>query len=123
MVVEVHSYWKLFFAEVLNPFYVFQIFSVCLWFFDEYEYYAFCVLASSAFSIGTSLYQLKEVCYIFFPNFDFGFYKTLCCQLCAVYTRQKKTRTNYFYIICILYGLKFSNHSCNNINTYYHCQK
>lgn len=61
VIVEVYSYWKLFFAEVLNPFYVFQIFSICLWFFDDYEYYGLCVLISSAFSIGTSLYQLKEV--------------------------------------------------------------
>ncbi|KAE9523697.1 hypothetical protein AGLY_015915 [Aphis glycines] len=61
VIVEVHSYWKLFFAEVLNPFYVFQIFSICLWFFDDYEYYAVCVLISSAFSIGTSLYQLKTI--------------------------------------------------------------
>ncbi|XP_025196662.1 probable cation-transporting ATPase 13A3 isoform X1 [Melanaphis sacchari] len=60
VIVEVYSYWKLFFAEVLNPFYVFQIFSICLWFFDDYEYYALCVLVSSAFSIGTSLYQLKS---------------------------------------------------------------
>lgn len=66
VIVDVHSYWKLFFAEVMNPFYVFQIFSICLWFFDEYEYYAICVLISSTISIGTSLYQLKEVRIVFF---------------------------------------------------------
>ncbi|XP_050438622.1 polyamine-transporting ATPase 13A3-like isoform X2 [Adelges cooleyi] len=60
IIVEVPSYWKLFFVEVLNPFYVFQIFSIGLWFFDDYEIYAVCVLVSSAFSIGTSLYQLKQ---------------------------------------------------------------
>ncbi|VVC28869.1 P-type ATPase, transmembrane domain,P-type ATPase, phosphorylation site,P-type ATPase, cytoplasmic [Cinara cedri] len=60
VIVNVDSYWKLFFVEVVNPFYVFQIFSIFLWFLDEYEYYAICVLISSLVSIGTSLYQLKE---------------------------------------------------------------
>ena len=42
--------------EVLNPFYLFQAFSVCLWFWDEYEKYACCILAISIAGVAESLY-------------------------------------------------------------------
>ncbi|KAG8225089.1 hypothetical protein J437_LFUL000068 [Ladona fulva] len=38
--VPVQSVLALLFLEVLNPFYVFQIFSFCLWFADDYFFYA-----------------------------------------------------------------------------------
>lgn len=58
--INVKSYWTLFTEEIVNPFYVFQIFSITLWSLDEYYYYAACVLTLSAISIGTSLYQTKK---------------------------------------------------------------
>lgn len=58
--VEVKSYWRLFTEEIVNPFYLFQIFSVTLWSLDDYYYYAACVLTLSAISIGTSLYQTRK---------------------------------------------------------------
>jgi len=36
--IEVKTYLKLFIEEVLNPFYVFQIFSIILWSLDDYWY-------------------------------------------------------------------------------------
>ena len=38
--VPVKSYPKLFFEEVLHPFYIFQILSIALWMYEKYFYYA-----------------------------------------------------------------------------------
>lgn len=59
--IAVKSYWELFRTEVLNPFYLFQIFSVTLWCFDDYYYYAGCVFFLSAVSICCSLCETRTV--------------------------------------------------------------
>lgn len=51
---------KLLVDEVLNPFYVFQIFSIILWFMDDYYYYAFCIFVISAVSIISTLVETKQ---------------------------------------------------------------
>lgn len=43
--------------EVLNPFYIFQVFSVVLWMWDHYYYYASCILFISSGSVLISLYD------------------------------------------------------------------
>nr|XP_028597190.1 cation-transporting ATPase 13A2 isoform X3 [Podarcis muralis] len=58
--VPVNSYFRLLRDEVLNPFYIFQIFSIVLWSFDEYYYYAACIFLISAVSIGISLYETRK---------------------------------------------------------------
>ncbi len=58
--VQVKSYWKLLIGEVLNPFYIFQLFSVILWSFDYYYYYASCVVIISLISIALSLYETRK---------------------------------------------------------------
>ncbi|XP_030379323.1 probable cation-transporting ATPase 13A3 isoform X2 [Scaptodrosophila lebanonensis] len=50
----------LLFLEVLNPFYVFQIFSVILWFTYDYYYYACVIILMSVFGIGMSIIQTKK---------------------------------------------------------------
>jgi len=45
--------------EVLNPFYLFQIFSMILWFWDGYRYYAACILIISVASAITSLFETR----------------------------------------------------------------
>lgn len=58
--VDVKSYFKLFVEEILNPFYVFQIFSVILWCLEEYYYYAACIVAILVISLSISLYETRK---------------------------------------------------------------
>ncbi|XP_056279405.1 cation-transporting ATPase 13A2 isoform X2 [Pseudoliparis swirei] len=58
--VPVKPYAKLLFEEVLNPFYVFQVFSIALWMADDYYFYAVCIFIISVFSIGLSLYEIRK---------------------------------------------------------------
>ncbi|XP_060797743.1 polyamine-transporting ATPase 13A3 isoform X2 [Neoarius graeffei] len=58
--VKVPSLFKLLIKEVLNPFYIFQLFSVILWSSDEYYYYASAIVLMSIISIATSLYTIKK---------------------------------------------------------------
>nr|XP_020637678.1 probable cation-transporting ATPase 13A2 isoform X3 [Pogona vitticeps] len=58
--VPVKPYIQLLRDEILNPFYIFQIFSIILWLCEEYYSYASCILVISAFSIGISLYQTRK---------------------------------------------------------------
>uniref|UniRef100_A0A6Q2ZDG2 Cation-transporting P-type ATPase N-terminal domain-containing protein n=1 Tax=Esox lucius TaxID=8010 RepID=A0A6Q2ZDG2_ESOLU len=59
MEVKVPSILKLLFKEVLNPFYIFQLFSVILWTVDEYHFYAIAIVIMSLVSIAASLYTIK----------------------------------------------------------------
>ncbi|XP_024124360.1 probable cation-transporting ATPase 13A3 isoform X2 [Oryzias melastigma] len=58
--VRVPSLFKLLIKEVLNPFYVFQLFSVILWSVESYYYYAAAIVFMSVISIVTSLYTIKK---------------------------------------------------------------
>uniref|UniRef100_A0A2I3SMF8 Cation-transporting ATPase n=1 Tax=Pan troglodytes TaxID=9598 RepID=A0A2I3SMF8_PANTR len=58
--VEVTPIWKLLIKEVLNPFYIFQLFSVCLWFSEDYKEYAFAIIIMSIISISLTVYDLRE---------------------------------------------------------------
>jgi cation-transporting P-type ATPase 13A2 len=41
--------------EILNPFYLFQMFAMALWFWDGYRLYATCILIISTITATTSL--------------------------------------------------------------------
>uniref|UniRef100_A0A915JNU7 Cation-transporting ATPase 13A3 n=1 Tax=Romanomermis culicivorax TaxID=13658 RepID=A0A915JNU7_ROMCU len=43
----------------LNPFYVFQVFSISIWFSDNYYYYASVILIMSVLSIAVDVYQIR----------------------------------------------------------------
>jgi cation-transporting P-type ATPase 13A2 len=47
-------------GSILNPFYIFQIFSVILWYFSEYEIYATCILITSIASITFELVDMRR---------------------------------------------------------------
>ncbi|XP_056421374.1 probable cation-transporting ATPase 13A4 isoform X2 [Hyla sarda] len=57
--VEVTPIWKLLFKEVLNPFYIFQAFSLSLWFATGYTEYAAVLVAITLLSIAATLYQMR----------------------------------------------------------------
>lgn len=59
--VEIKSYWQLFKEEVFSPFYIFQLFSIVLWSFDDYISYAFCVLFLTILSATTALIETRKV--------------------------------------------------------------
>ncbi|PAA81636.1 hypothetical protein BOX15_Mlig034017g3, partial [Macrostomum lignano] len=48
---------KLFAVKALHPFYLFQLFSVILWFNDEYEMYASCIVVISLLSLSLSVFE------------------------------------------------------------------
>ena len=54
--VPVHSIPVLLVKEILTPFYVFQVFSVCFWYADDYWLYASAILV-----------RKHSKCVIFFP--------------------------------------------------------
>lgn len=54
------STWQLLVDEVLHPFYMFQVFSILLWAFDEYYYYASCIFFISVISVGNALVETKQ---------------------------------------------------------------
>ncbi|XP_055952712.1 polyamine-transporting ATPase 13A3-like isoform X3 [Argiope bruennichi] len=58
--VEVKSYFYLFINEVLNPFYIFQAFSVMLWLFDDYVLYANCIMIITLISITIALREVRH---------------------------------------------------------------
>ncbi|XP_065322767.1 probable cation-transporting ATPase W08D2.5 isoform X2 [Gordionus sp. m RMFG-2023] len=58
--VKVKPIYKILFYEVLTPFYIFQIFSVILWYNDEYELYASCILIISVLSLFQSTYEIRK---------------------------------------------------------------
>ncbi|XP_037693964.1 probable cation-transporting ATPase 13A3 isoform X2 [Choloepus didactylus] len=58
--VKVPSVFKLLIKEVLNPFYIFQLFSVILWITDEYYYYAVAIVIMSLVSVISSLYSIRK---------------------------------------------------------------
>ena len=44
-------------SEVLNPFYIFQVFSMVLWLWDGYQKYAACIFVISLWGVTQSLYE------------------------------------------------------------------
>ncbi|KAF5303296.1 hypothetical protein FQA39_LY10035 [Lamprigera yunnana] len=60
IIVKELSIMTLLFLEVLNPFYIFQLFSFCLWFADSYYYYAAAILALSIFGITMTVVQTRK---------------------------------------------------------------
>uniref|UniRef100_S4RFG5 Cation-transporting ATPase n=1 Tax=Petromyzon marinus TaxID=7757 RepID=S4RFG5_PETMA len=58
--IPVPPMWKLLFKEVLNPFYVFQVFSVCLWFAESYMEYSYAIIAMTLISVGLSIYTVRK---------------------------------------------------------------
>jgi len=63
IVIPVKSIFTLLCLEVLNPFYVFQLFSFCLWVADDYYYYAMAIFIMSSAGILMAVFQTRRVSY------------------------------------------------------------
>ncbi|XP_033641842.1 probable cation-transporting ATPase 13A3 isoform X2 [Asterias rubens] len=59
--IKVKSYFKLFIEEVLNPFYIFELFSIALWCAEEYYSYTICIVIILIFSLVVSVYETKKL--------------------------------------------------------------
>lgn len=59
--VLIKSYWRLLIDEILNPFYVFEIFCIIFWCYDSYVFYSMCIVVISAYSIINTLIQTRQV--------------------------------------------------------------
>lgn len=55
--VPIQSVLTLIALEILNPFYVFQVFALSVWISDEYYYYSVAIILMSLFGIGSSVAQ------------------------------------------------------------------
>lgn len=58
--VHVTPIVKLLFKEILSPFYVFQVFSMILWYLDDYWIYATCILFISTLSIVVTIWSTRK---------------------------------------------------------------
>ena len=54
------SIFNILFQEVLEPFYIFQVFSLIIWTLDSYYYYASCIVIMSALSLTSSVIQTRR---------------------------------------------------------------
>ncbi|KAL6262371.1 hypothetical protein P5V15_007460 [Pogonomyrmex californicus] len=60
IVVPLQSIGVLLLLEVLNPFYIFQVFTLCVWIVEEYIYYPIAIMLMSLFSITSSIVQTRR---------------------------------------------------------------
>lgn len=60
IVVPLQSISVLLLLEVLNPFYIFQVFTLCVWFAEGYLYYTAAIVCMSLFGITSSIIQTRK---------------------------------------------------------------
>ncbi|XP_034989052.2 probable cation-transporting ATPase 13A5 [Zootoca vivipara] len=58
--IEVRPIWKLLFKEILNPFYIFQTFTLTLWLIQGYIEYSSAIIILSVISIALTVYDLRQ---------------------------------------------------------------
>ncbi|KAG0214920.1 hypothetical protein BGX28_001126 [Mortierella sp. GBA30] len=58
--VQEKTVGQLLVQEILHPFYIFQVFSMALWYVDDYIYYAACILVISTVSVISELIETKK---------------------------------------------------------------
>jgi len=57
----VQSLLKLLLLEVINPFYIFQLFTLCVWASEEYYYYLVAIVLMTAFGVISTIIQTRKV--------------------------------------------------------------
>lgn len=69
------------YLQVLNPFYVFQVFTLTLWLCQGYIEYSVAIIILSVLSIALSVYDLRQVR----TEIIVGFYLALGCTRSQTY--------------------------------------
>jgi hypothetical protein len=59
--IEVQSLFKLFLLEVINPFYIFQLFTLCVWAAEGYHYYLIAIVLMTSFGVISTIIQTRKV--------------------------------------------------------------
>uniref|UniRef100_A0A1B6M5K1 Cation-transporting ATPase n=1 Tax=Graphocephala atropunctata TaxID=36148 RepID=A0A1B6M5K1_9HEMI len=60
ILVQIQSIAKLVVLEVLNPFYIFQVFTICVWLAENYIYYTFAIMIMSLFGVTSAALQTHQ---------------------------------------------------------------
>ena len=58
--LQIRSYFKFLYFELGDPFYLFDIFSIILWYIDQYEIYATIITLTTIFSIIANSYEARK---------------------------------------------------------------
>jgi cation-transporting ATPase 13A3/4/5 len=59
--IEVQSLFKLLLLEVSNPFYIFQLFTLCVWAAEGYVYYLIAIILMTSFGVACTIIQTRKV--------------------------------------------------------------
>jgi cation-transporting ATPase 13A3/4/5 len=59
--VPVQSLLTLLLLEVINPFYIFQVFTLCVWAAEEYYYYLIAIVLMTCFGVISTILQTRKV--------------------------------------------------------------
>lgn len=70
--VPIKTILTLLVLEALTPFYIFQVFSLIVWFAEAYYYYTIAIVVMSVFGITTSIIQTRRVSISFNYKFKFN---------------------------------------------------
>jgi cation-transporting ATPase 13A3/4/5 len=57
----VQSLFKLLLLEVINPFYIFQLFTLCVWAAEAYYYYLVAIVLMTSFGVISTIIQTRKV--------------------------------------------------------------
>ena len=60
LIISIPSIPKLILDEFSDPFYIFQIYSIILWYFTEYVAYATVIVVASLISLITAVYETRS---------------------------------------------------------------
>ncbi|KAG0705391.1 putative cation-transporting ATPase 13A3 [Chionoecetes opilio] len=60
MKIDVLSVWQVLIQQAINPFYIFQVFTVVLWCLQEYYLYSFCIVVLSVTSITLMVWETRR---------------------------------------------------------------
>ena len=58
--IHVKSFFKLLMEEFADPFYLFQVFSIALWYSNQYEYYATIIVVTTLVSLFVGTYETRK---------------------------------------------------------------